>query len=247
MELLELMETSGILKMNQNQLISVPMHLCPPIERLGWRRDFHLMHLWKQMKPHMDKTKDNCKQRKAGKPRKHGFRLLISLGIETFCHQKHFLASNFELSTRFAILQNATRHSSRCYNLRINTSNQTKMIGFFVVRKKKPLDLSSHLVWSGVTFKERIRAIHSLEVTSVDMISISFSPYHYWISNAGIIWKNGRNHKKSRCLEFVGIRFPYGYISLLFPSSSKNHGLSELPGIACLVSAARSHADNKAL
>lgn len=192
------------------------MHLCPHIERLGWRRDFHLMHLWKQMKPHMDETKDNCKQRKAGKPRKHWFIFLISLGIETFCHQKHFLGSNFELSTRFAILQNATRHSSRCYNLRINTSNQTKMIGFFAVRKKKTLDLSSHLVWSGVTFKERIRTIHSLEVTSVDMISISFQ------SISLLNFKCWHHKKKMKGITKNPDAWNLlGYISRLFPSSPK--------------------------
>lgn len=221
---------------------SLSMHLCPPIERLGWRRDFHLMHLWKQMKPHMDETKDNCKQRKAGKPRKHGFILHISLGIETFCHQKNFLGSNFELSTRFAILQNATRHSSRCYNLRINTSNQTKMIGFFAVRKRKTLDLSSHLVWSGVTFNERIRAIHSLEATSVDMSSISFQSIS--LLNFQMLTSQ-KKWKESQKIQMFGIcwdKFPY--FSHLHP---KKHGLSEVPGIACLVSAARSHADNKAL
>ena len=184
------------------------MHLCPPIERLGWRRDFHLMHLWKQMKPHMDKTKDNCKQRKAGKSRKHGFILLISLGIETFCHQKNFLGSNFELSTRFAILQNATRHSSRCYNLRINTSNQTKMIGFLVVHKKK------HWIWVRIWFGLGLPSRNAYAPYTASKLEVliwfpyHFSPYHYWISNADITKKNERNHKKSRCLEFIGIHFP---------------------------------------
>lgn len=193
------------------------MHLCPPIERLGWRRDFHLMHLWKQMKPHMDETKDNCKQRKAGKSRKHGFIRLISLGIETFCHQKHFLASNFELSTRFAILQNATRHSSRCYNLRINTSNQTKMIGFLWSAKKK------HWIWVRIWFGLGLPSRNAYAPYTASKLQVSiwfpyhFSPYHYWISNARLT-----SQKKMK-----GIRKNpdawnlLGYISRLSPSSPK--------------------------
>lgn len=220
------------------------MHLCPPIERLGWRRDFHLMHLWKQMKPHMDETKDNCKQRKAGKSRKHGFIRLISLGIETFCHQKHFLASNFELSTRFAILQNATRHSSRCYNLRINTSNQTKMIGFLWSAKKKNIgsEFASGLVWG---YLQGTHTRHTQPRSYKCRYDFHIISVHIITEFQMLGWHHKKKWKESEKIQMLGIYwdtfpdFPH-----LHP---KKHGLSELPGIACLVSAARSHADNKAL
>ena len=97
-----------------------------------------------------------------------------------------------------------TRHGTHQGATTSESTHQIRLkwLGFCGPQKKKTLDLSSHLVWSGVTFKERIRAIHSLEVTSVDMISISFQ------SISLLNFKCWHHKKKMKGIEFIGIHFP---------------------------------------